>query len=542
MKAPGLGAMMTRRDIPLIASARTLLATVHELQPQHPGYLVGGSLRDALLGRSVADLDLSVASDSPELARALADRLGGHFVLLDAERGIARVVLDEGPVRTIDIAPLRGDIHADLAERDFTVDALAAPIEGLAAGTAVALIDPHGGVADLEDGVIRLVSEQALVDDPLRLLRAVRLAAQLDFRLTPETADAIRRHAGRIGQAAAERQRDELARCFATRRAGPALRLMDDLGLLERLFPEVTAGRGVTQPKEHHWDVFDHAIETVTALDFMLAEEEPPDGRKARPDGREARFRRALWDALAFLPGLREHFAEEVSEGRSRAAILKLAGLLHDVAKPETRAPDATGRIRFFGHAERGAETARHVMRRLRFSRREVELVATMVEEHLRPGQLSQEGPPSRRALFRFFRDTGEAAESVLFLSLADHLAARGPRLRIVGWGRHVAYIAHVLARRDEEESIVRPPRLLTGNDIMAALGIGPGPEVGRLLGALEEAQAGGEVAGNDDALEFVRRLHRTGEGTPALRAEPSSRASGRRPQDEALAAAGGHV
>ena len=535
VKAPGLGAMMTRRDIPLIASARTLLATVHELLPQHPGYLVGGSLRDALLGRPATDLDLAVASDSPELARALAGRLGGHFVLLDAERGIARVVLDEGPVRTIDIAPLRGDIHADLAERDFTIDALAAPIEELAAGTTVAPIDPHGGVADLEDGVIRLVSERALVDDPLRLLRAVRLAAQLDFRLAPETADAVRRHAAGIGQAAPERQRDELARCFATRRAGPALRLMDDLGLLERLFPEVTAGRGVTQPKEHHWDVFDHAIETVTALDFMLAEEEPPDGR-------ETRFRRTLWDALAFLPSLREHFAEEVSEGRSRAALLKLAGLLHDVAKPETRAPDATGRIRFFGHAELGAETARHVLRRLRFSRREGELVATMVEEHLRPGQLSQEGPPSRRALFRFFRDTGEAAESVLFLSLADHLAARGPGLRIDGWRRHVAYIAHVLARRDEEESIVRPPRLITGNDIMAALAIGPGPEVGRLLGALEEAQAGGEVAGNDEALEFIRRLHRTGEGTPALLAEPSSRASGRRPRDEVLAAAGGHA
>ena len=533
--APSLGAIMTRRHIPLSASVRTLLATVYELLPQHPGYLVGGSLRDALLGRSVADLDLAVACDSPELARALADRLGGHFVLLDAERGIARVALDEGPVATIDVAPLRGNIHADLGERDFTVDALAAPIEGLATGTAGAPIDPHGGVADLEDRIIRLVSERALVADPLRLLRAVRLAAQLDFRLAPETADAVRRHAGSIGQAAAERQRDELARCFATRRAGPALRLMDDLGLLEQLFPEVTAGRGVTQPKEHYWDVFDHAIETVTALDFMLADEEPPDGR-------EARFRRVLWDAVAFLPNLRDYFQAGVSEGRSRAAILKLAGLLHDVAKPETRAPDATGRIRFFGHAERGAETAGRVLRRLRFSRREAELVATMVEEHLRPGQLSQEGPPSRRALFRFFRDTGEAAESVLFLSLADHLAARGPRLPMDAWQRNVAYIAHVLARRDEEESIVRPPRLLTGNDIMAALGIGPGPEVGRLLGALQEALAGGEVAGNDDALEFVRRLHGTGAGTPALRAEPLSQAAGRRPREEARAGAGGQA
>jgi tRNA nucleotidyltransferase/poly(A) polymerase len=502
---------MTRRAISLTSDVRTLLAAAGELLSENPGYLVGGSLRDALLGRPLTDLDLAVSGDPASLARALADRLGGHFVLLDAQRGIARVVRDEGPVRIIDVAALRGDIHADLGERDFTIDALAAPIDALTARGPVAVLDPHGGLPDLESGVVRLVSERALVDDPLRLLRAVRLAAQLDFRLAPETADSIRRHAGRIGQAAAERQRGELARCFATPRASPSLRLMDDLGLLERLFPEVTAGRGVTQPKEHYWDVFDHAIETVAALDFMLAEEEPATG------GREARFWRALWDALAFLPGLREHLREEVSEGRSRATLLKLAALLHDVAKPEARAPDATGRIRFFGHAEQGAETARRVLRRFRYSRREVELVATMVEEHLRPGQLGQQGPPSRRALFRFFRDTGEAAESILLLSLADHLAARGPRVRIDGWRRHVAYIAHVLGRRHEEEDIVRPPRLLTGDDLMAALSIGPGPEVGRLLAALEEAQASGEIAGREDALAFVRRLHGDAKREPAM-------------------------
>ncbi|OGO51013.1 MAG: hypothetical protein A2148_02470, partial [Chloroflexi bacterium RBG_16_68_14] len=372
---------MTRRAIPLTSAVRALLAAAGALPSEGLGYLVGGSLRDALLGRPLADLDLAVSGDAPAYARALADRLDGHFVLLDARRGMARVVLDEGPVRIIDVAPLHGDIDADLAQRDFTIDALGAPIDALAGGGPVTLIDPHGGLRDLERGTVRLVSERALVEDPLRLLRAVRLAIQLDFRLAPETADALRREAGRIGRAAAERQRDELARCLATPRAGQALRLMDQLGLLEHLFPEVTAGRGVTQPKEHYWDVFDHAIETVAALDFMLAEEEPRGQR-------EARLWRALWEALTVEPGLREHLAEEMSEGRSRAALLKLAALLHDVAKPETRAPDATGRIRFFGHAERGAETARRVLRRLRFSRREVELVATMVEEHLRPGQL----------------------------------------------------------------------------------------------------------------------------------------------------------
>ena len=508
------------RTLDLPSRARELLAAARDVLGDAEAYVVGGTVRDALLGLPLADLDLAVAGDAPETARALADRLVGHYVLLDAGRGTARIVLDEGPIRVIDVARLQGTIEDDLAARDLTIDALAAPLVG---GD---VLDPHGGLGDLESRTVRLVSEQALVDDPLRLLRAVRLATQLDFAIEPATADALRRHAGRIGRAAAERQRDELARCLSTGRAAHALRLMDQHSLLEALLPEVTAGRGVSQPKEHYYDVFDHAIETVASLDFMLAAEAPPDAR-------ERDFWEALWGGLSFLPELRAYLAEEVSEGRSRAALLKLAGLLHDVAKPETRKPDETGRIRFFGHAEQGAETARRIMQRFRFSRRETDFVSRMVEEHLRPGQLSDEGPPSRRALFRFFRDTGEAAEGVLLLSLADALAARGPGMTIEGWRSHVAYIAHVLARRNEDESIARPPRLVTGDDLMAALGIGPGPEVGRLLHAIEEALGAGDIATREEAIELARRL-REGNARALLRPAVTRR------RERALIAAGG--
>ena len=489
---------MSARSLSLPVGVRALLATSRELLGENEGYLVGGTVRDALLGRPLADLDLAVGGDAPAFARALADHLGGHYVLLDAERGTARVALDEGPVRVIDVAHLRGDIANDLSLRDFTIDAIATRIDA-----PDVLCDPCGGARDLAQRTVRLVSEQALIDDPLRLLRAVRLAVQLDFTIAPDTANALRRHASEIDRAAAERQRDELSRCFATPRAAQALRLLDGVGLLDRLLPEVTAGRGVEQPKEHHWDVFDHAIETVAALDWMLADGPPQAGR-------EAAMWRALWDGLAVEPGLRDHLAGETVEGRTHAALLKTAGLLHDVAKPETRAPDETGRIRFFGHAERGAETARRVLARLRFGRREVDLVATMVEEHLRPTQLgaTDSEPPTRRALFRFFRDTGEAAEGVLLLSLADALAARGPDMPIERWRGHVTYVAHVLARRREDETIARPERLLTGEDVMAALEISPGPEIGRLLAALEEAHASGEVVTREDALAFVQHLH----------------------------------
>ncbi len=215
----------------------------------------------------------------------------------------------------------------------------------------------------------------------------------------------------------------------------------------------------------------------------------------------------ALRDAFAFID-LRSYLDEEPVAGRPRRALLKLAGLLHDVAKPQTRAPDETGRIRFFGHAELGAQVAQRIMRRLRFSHREAAWVATLVEEHLRPLQLAAPGEaPTRRALARFFRDTGDAATGLLLLSLADHLAARGPRASEAGWRAHIGYLAWVLRARFEDERLARPPRLVTGHDVMAALGIGPGPEVGRLLRAVEEARDAGEVTTREEALALVRRL-----------------------------------
>lgn len=495
--------------ISLPQDVRPLLAAANELLGESAGYLVGGSLRNVLAGRPLADLDLAVAGDAADFARRLADHLGGHFVLLDDERDIARIALDDRPVRYIDVAALRGDIVTDLALRDFTIDALAGPLAPLAAGQAVDVIDPHGGVDDITGRLVRVVVERALDEDPLRMLRAVRLCAELDFQPEPATADSIHAKASLIHEAAAERQRDELMRTFATPRAGQAIRMLDGLGLLDELFPEVTACRGVTQPKEHYWDVFNHLIEAVANFDFML-ELQPP----AEPGS--AALYRALWQTFEPLPDVRPYLAEELSEGRSRAALLKLAALLHDVAKPETRAPDETGRIRFFGHAERGAEVARDIMRRLRFSRRECQFVEKLVEEHLRPGQLSNEGPPTRRALYRFYRDAGEAATGILLLSLADHLAARGPGLPVEDWADHVGYVAWVMAQPHQQPAIVRPPRLLTGSDLIESLGIQPGPEVGRLLAAIEEAQATGEVTTRDDALEFARKLAPT-DRRPAL-------------------------
>jgi poly(A) polymerase len=463
-------------------------------------HATGGFLRDALLGVAIHDIDLTIAGDPLELGPPLAGVLAGTYFPLREERGQARILLP-GRNLHIDLMPLRGpDIEADLRLRDYTVDALGAALGELANGEAQ-IIDPTGGFADLRARVVRMTSENALMDDPLRLMRGPRIATQFGFEIEPETAEAIRRNAARLPEAAVERQRDELIRIFATERAADGLRLLDQLGLFARVLPEMEVTRGVEQPKEHHYDVLGHSLAAVGALDMLLGEQ--------RPAASPARH---LWDevwrALEWCAGLREYFHEEIVPGSPRRALLKLCGLLHDIGKPETKSIEAGGRMRFFGHSDVGAHIAGGLTRRLRFSSRETAMVEAMIDAHLRPVQLgadAQGARPSKRAIYRFFRDTADAGIETLFLSLADHLATAGPNVSVDGFRWHVALTAYILHVRFDDETTLSPPRLVDGDDLMAALGIGPGALVGELLEAVREAQAGGEVATKEAALDVAR-------------------------------------
>jgi poly(A) polymerase len=256
----------------------------------------------------------------------------------------------------------------------------------------------------------------------------------------------------------------------------------------------------------HVWDVYRHSIETVAALEFVL---------------RESDWEHADAGVLALAPWserLRDHFDSEVNHGSTRRTLLKLAALLHDIAKPQTKATDATGRTRFLGHPQEGANIAAAVLERLRFSKREIETVGLLVKYHLRPTQMSQEGIPTRRAVYRYFRDTGDNGIDILFLSLADHLATRARTLDIDQWRQHAAMTGYVLENRFAAETAPGPPRLLNGEDIMKAFGLGPGPKIGELLEAVREARAAGEITERQQALDLVRDLL----GRPVTRSQPS--------------------
>jgi poly(A) polymerase len=458
-------------------------------------YLVGGWIRDTLLGRDTADIDIAVTADALEIASKAAQVFGGTFVLLDSENKVARVVLgreEASAGKQIDFSTIESDIGRDLARRDFSVDALAVKLGKDFTGE---VLDPFNGRADLAGAVIRAVSENVFTSDAIRLLRAFRLAAELGFTIDKETEALMRRDSSLISGTAGERVREELLRLLAVPGAGNIFKYMDSQGLLIGIFPELAGAKGVEQPKEHHWDVFQHSLRAVTAVEFVLRQQE---------------WEYADGSVLAAVPWsfeLAGHFAREVSSGSTRASLLKLAALLHDINKPQTKAFDENGRMRFLGHGPDGAVTAAGILERLKFSAREIKLIETEITHHLRPTQLSQEGLPSRRAIYRYFRDTGETGIDVLFLSLADHLATRGPDLKPDGWQEHCRLVEHVIEKRFEQENIVRSPKLVDGYDIIKKFGVPPGPEVGTLLEAVLEAQAIGEVTSREEALSLIERL-----------------------------------
>lgn len=457
-------------------------------------YLVGGALRDLVLGRETSDLDIAVKGNALEIARKAAMALGGKYVTLDEANGTARVLLPGKPGWQIDFTGFDGTIEQDLGRRDFTVGAMAANLASIGAGPP-AIIDPCHGLKDLSNGFIRAVSDGAFRADPLRLLRAVRLSGELGFTIEPHTEELIRREAPLISQPAGERLREELLRLLAIPSSGQRWAYFDRLGLATGLLPELEPARGTGQPKEHHWDVLHHSLMTVAAAGFLLRQGE---WEYASPD---------VLDIVPWSAELAAHFEAGVSHGSNRLALLKLAGLLHDVSKPQTKTITESGRTRFLGHAELGANAAADILTRMRFSTREVKLVETLVKCHMRPNQMSQTGLPSPRAVYRYFRDTGEAGLDTLYLSLADHLAARGPGLLRAEWRRHSETVAYVIRQHLEASTPASPPRLLTGHDLIATFNLSPGPRIGEILEAVREATAAGELAGKAQAIEYAGAL-----------------------------------
>lgn len=464
-----------------LEAALVVAASRRGLGGDERAWIVGGAVRDAALGRDVTDLDLAVAGDPGAAARAIAKETDAHAFELSAEFGTWRVV----PRRhdwQIDVTALRGEtIEADLAERDFTIGAVAVPLAG---GEP---IDPYAGLADLADKQLRAVAEKSFLDDPLRLLRAARLAAELELEIEPRTVALARAAAARAGDPAGERQLAELRQLLGGPDPLRGLRLLDELGLTAVVLPEVETLRGVEQGPNHHLDVYDH---TLAVLEHTLEVEGDLD-----------RFAGERAGEVADL--LEEPLADEMS----RRTALRFGALFHDIAKPATRA-EKDGFVGFRGHDQVGAEIIGGICARLRASRRLTQHLQALALHHLRLGFMIPEMPLAPRRVHAYLRATEPVAVDVTLLTVADRLSARGsgPIAAPEMVAAHLQLAREMIAAGLDWRREGPPQPLLRGDELAAELGIEPGPELGSALAELEAAQYAGEVTDRAGALEHLRR------------------------------------
>jgi tRNA nucleotidyltransferase/poly(A) polymerase len=448
---------------------------------ERSAWLVGGAVRDRLLGRATGDLDLVLEGDVASAARAIARATRASAFELSDDFGSWRV---SGRDRRwqMDLSPLRGPtLEADLALRDFTVNAMAEPLVG-----AGERIDPYGGAADLAAGRLRAVRSQAIAADPLRALRLVRIAAELGLEPEPETSALAREQAARVAAVAQERVFAELKRILAGADVLRSLERMDELGLTVAVLPELHALHGIEQNRYHHADVYGHTIEV---LEHTLALEQDP----AAVFGDE--------HAAAITELLQEPLGDDID----RAFALRFGALLHDAAKPATLGHRDDGSPTFLGHDRAGAELAREVLTRLRASEKLKAHVAALTRHHLRLGFLVHERPLSRRALYRYMKTCEPVEVDVTLLSVADRLATRG-RKASESIAKHLDLAREVLPAALEWRAQGRRTPLVRGGTLAAALKLPDGPELGRLLAEIDEAYYAGEISTLEEAVGFAAR------------------------------------
>lgn len=450
-----------------------------------PMYVAGGPVRDWLLGLAARDLDFTVPKGGVACAREVGELLGGAFVLLDEAEDVARVVWQG---LTLDFSSFRNHtltIEDDLGQRDFTINAMAVALAPETGGLAsLTVIDPHGGVADLAQKLIRTPALANLLADPLRLLRAYRFAATLAFAIEAQTEAAIAAHGELLLAAAMERVNYELGLIMASDRAWETIRRMADDGLLWVVFPELVPGRGLGQPASHHLDVFGHSLEALRCLEKILL----------APEG--------------YFPGQGGLF-RETAQGK-QAVLLKWAALFHDLGKPATHRL-VEKKITFYNHDQAGAKIFAAIAERLHWPRDDGKRVARLIALHMWPFHLSNarlRTGVSRKACLRLVKAAGDDLVSLFLLAMADSLAGQGvgkppgmeENLAVLLLEVHGVYVAHI-------QPVFAKPPLLTGHDLIEIFALKPGPAFKKILDDLLVAQVEGLVSNREQALAWVKMI-----------------------------------
>ena len=467
-------------------------------------YLVGGAVRDLLISRISPDFDFALPSNGIALARKVANALNAAFLPLDDERDTGRVVVtaEDGTRTFLDFATYRGaNLEEDLRARDFTINAIA---YNLRDGT---IIDPLEGGNDLRTKLIRACSKTSLSDDPVRILRAIRQAAAFGLHIDKNTRELMKQSADQLGRISPERLRDEVFKILKGPKPDTAMRALEMLGVFPYLMPELMAMKGVEQSEPHMYEVWTHTLAVLDYLDQIIS---------ALRVGYEAEKTNDMFTGLLTLrlgryrEQFARHFGESLNVDRSMRSLLFFAALYHDVSKPEMKTVEESGRTRFFNHDVQGAEIAAQRASAFNLSNDEIERLRIIIKNHMRIHSFadrieSEKQTPSRKAIYRFFRDSGAAGVDLVLLGLADVRATRVHALTIETWNIYLD-VARILLENywERPQEIIAPPRLLDGNELMKELNLKPGPLVGQLLESIRENQAAGKIENREQALAFA--------------------------------------
>ncbi|MFH0855924.1 MAG: HD domain-containing protein [Candidatus Omnitrophota bacterium] len=453
-------------------------------------YLVGGLLRDLILGRQKEnpDFDFAVKKGAIKTGRKLAKQIKAGFVVLDKGHGLCRLVKRIGrKTYTFDFSDFRGpSLQEDLKLRDFTINSMALELEKAFCAEDIdsSLIDLYGAREDLKKGIIRVVSKASFSDDPLRILRAFSFASILGFAIDKRTLALAKSQKVKLAGESSERVRDELFKVFDTDKTFDCFVALDKLKILEIIFPEIKKMRGIGQGPYHHLDVWQHTLESIRQFDLLL---------KGIQDK----------EIIDYLEAV-------ISSGRKRKALLKLGLFLHDIGKPAALRHEK-GRTTFHGHERQGLKLGAGIARRLKLSNDELYSLHKMILWHLRPGYLADSKEPTPRAKFRYFRDAGREALSILLLSLADQRATKGPLTTAGARKQHEKVVSGLIREYLGRAKEKQKARLANGNDIMKKFKLTPSPLIGKILSELEELQAIGKIRTKEEALKAAAKLVKPG-------------------------------
>lgn len=436
-------------------------------------FLVGGFIRDALLGRTSKDIDFSLTKDPIGFGRDVSTHLKGTFVLLD--KNCARVVLND---LVIDFTKIEETLEKDIKGRDFTMNSLC--MEGPSFNK---IIDLTNGASDISKKTIKMVSKGALIDDPLRLLRAVRFASSLNFTIEKDTLKAIKENSHLITKVAGERINYELFEILKHNNSYKFLKLLFKLGILKALIPEIIPLSRIEGRGYHHLNLLEHSFETVKRVEKI-------QNSTLFKEHRER---------------IKAYLNETIASDHSRLSLLKFIALIHDIGKPET-IKEEDGRLRFIGHERQGEHYVEDIGKRLAFSHNEISSAKMIVLNHMRPGTLIQGGIITRKAVFRLFKDLSDNLIMLLFLSLSDRYAAFGEATTKGDIKNHEIGIKRILEFILNKEEPIRPPKIVRGNELMERFNLKESPLIGKLLFLIEEAWIEGKIKSKDDAFSFVEK------------------------------------